>query len=107
MSASSGRGSRRFAALVAVVAILAVLATAVPAFGATSTVTQQDCNAGRITRNGQVLSRAQCEKLIGQRVNLATTGFDAWILIVGGVACLGVAFALRTRRHRLTAQAAG
>src|SRR4051794_15388081 len=40
-----------------------------------SVVTQADCDAGRITRNGRTLSRSECEALIGQRVNLASTGF--------------------------------
>src|SRR3954451_17421471 len=31
-----------------------------------SVVTQADCDAGRITRNGRTLSRAECERLIGQ-----------------------------------------
>jgi hypothetical protein len=66
--------------------------------GNTSLITQADCNAGRITRHGRTLSRAECQRLIGQRVNLAGTGFEAWIFGVAGGACLLAAAALRRRR---------
>jgi LPXTG-motif cell wall-anchored protein len=99
--------SRRIRALAALVAAIAMLAVAAPAMGATSTITQADCNAGRIKdKQGNAISKDRCERLIGQRVNLASTGFDAWWLIIGGVACIGGAAALRVRRrpsHQLAA----
>jgi hypothetical protein len=65
-----------------------------------SVITQADCNAGRIRRGGRTLSRAQCQRLIGQRVNLAGTGFEAWILFVAGGACMLEAVALRRSKPR-------
>jgi hypothetical protein len=87
-------------ALVVLVASIGVLASAVPAFAAKSTVTQADCNAGRIKdRSGNTISRARCEALIGQSVDLASTGFEAWMVGLGGVALLGGAVALQVRRR--------
>jgi hypothetical protein len=82
------------------------MAFAAPAFAATSAVTQADCNSGNITRHGRTLSKSECEALIGQRVNLASTGFEAWMVGAGGVALLGVAVALRMRRRGPGAQLA-
>ena len=64
----------------------------------TSTVTQADCDAGRIQRHGRTLTRAECQKLIGQRVNLAQTGFEAWMFAAAGGLCLLAGFGLRRRR---------
>jgi LPXTG-motif cell wall-anchored protein len=87
-------------ALVVVIATMGVLASAVPAFAQKSTVTQADCDAGRIKdRSGNTLSRARCEALIGQQVDLADTGFEAWMVGLGGVALLGGAVALGIRRR--------
>jgi LPXTG-motif cell wall-anchored protein len=87
------------ATLVALVTAVALIATASPAMAATSTVTQADCDAGRIkNKQGETLRGAACERLIGQRVQLAQTGFEAWWLLLGGVACIGGAVALRVRR---------
>lgn len=95
--------SRRIRALVALASTLAVLVAAAPATAATSTVTQADCDAGRIKdKDGNTISGKRCERLIGKRVKqvtLADTGFDAWWLVVGGVACIGGAAALRIRRR--------
>ena len=93
------RRFRGMAALAAVVTAIALVVTAAPAMAQTSTVTQADCDAGRIkNKQGETLRGAECEKLIGQRVRLAQTGFEAWWLLVGGVALMGGAVALRVRR---------
>jgi|1185.fasta_scaffold261433_2 LPXTG-motif cell wall-anchored protein len=86
-------------ALIAVVVVMGALALASSAMAATSVVTQQDCNSGNITRHGQKLTQSQCEALIGQRVNLASTGFPAWALLLGGVGLVGVAGVLVIRRR--------
>ena len=91
--------TKHVTALVAVIAVMGSLVLASVAMAATSTVTQADCNAGTITRNGQKLSQAECEKLIGKRVNLASTGFPAWALLVAGVGLVGVAGVLVIRRR--------
>ena len=95
------RRFRGIAALVALVAVVALVVTAAPAMAqSTSTVTQADCDAGRIKdKQGNTLSGERCERLIGQRVRLAQTGFEAWWLLLGGVACIGGAVALRVRRR--------
>ena len=94
-------------ALVVLVATVGVLATAVPASAQKSTVTQADCNAGRIKdRNGNTISRERCEALIGQRVDLANTGFEAWMVGLGGIALLGGAVALQMRRRPASRQLA-
>ena len=99
------RRFRGMAALVALVTAVALIATAAPAMAQTSTVTQADCDAGRIkNKQGETISGAACEKLIGQRVRLAQTGFEAWWLLVGGVACIGGAVALRVRRRPVSPQ---
>jgi LPXTG-motif cell wall-anchored protein len=93
------RRFRGMATLVALVTAVALVVTAAPTMAATSTVTQADCDAGRIkNKQGTTLKGAACEKLIGQRVQLAQTGFEAWWLLLGGVACIGGAVALRVRR---------
>jgi LPXTG-motif cell wall-anchored protein len=93
------------ATLVALVTAVALIVTAAPAMGATSTVTQADCDAGRIkNKQGETLRGAACERLIGQRVQLAQTGFEAWWLLLGGVACIGGAVALRVRRSPASPQ---
>ena len=65
--------------------------------GGTSVVTREDCDNRRIRRRGRVLSREECERLIGQRVSLANTGLDARIIGVAGLACLLGAAMLRRR----------
>ena len=93
------RRFRGMATLVALVTCVALVVTAAPAMAQTSTVTQADCDAGRIkNKEGTVLRGEACEKLIGQRVRLAQTGFEAWWLLVGGVALMGGAVALRVRK---------
>jgi len=94
--------TKRFAGALSLVAILVVmgaLALASTAMAQTSVVTQEDCNRGNITRNGQRLSQSQCEALIGQRVNLASTGFPAWALLIGGLGLVGVSGFLVVRRR--------
>ena len=95
--------SRRIRALVAVASALAVLVVAAPATAATATITKADCEAGRIRdKQGNTISGERCARLVGRRakeVTLADTGFDAWWLVVGGVACIGGAAALRIRRR--------
>ena len=93
------RRFRGITALLALVTCVALVATAAPAMAQTSTVTQADCDAGRIkNKQGETLRGERCERLIGQRVQLAQTGFEAWWLLVGGVALMGGAVALRVRR---------
>jgi LPXTG-motif cell wall-anchored protein len=93
------------ATLVALVTAVALIVTAAPAMAQTSTVTQADCDAGRIkNKQGETLRGAACERLIGQRVRLAQTGFEAWWLLLGGVACIGGAAALRVRRRPVSPQ---
>lgn len=94
------RRFRGMAALVAIVTAIALVATASPAMAqGTSTVTQADCDAGRIkNKQGETLRGQACERLIGQRVRLAQTGFEAWMLLLGGVALMGGGVALRMRR---------
>ena len=95
------RRLRGIVALAALVTAVALVVTAAPAMAqGTSTVTQADCDAGRIKdRQGNTLRGERCERLIGRRVRLAQTGFEAWWLLVGGVACIGGAAALRVRRR--------
>lgn len=95
------RRLRGTAALLALVTAVALVVTAAPAMAQnTSTVTQADCDAGRIKdKQGNTLRGERCERLIGQRVRLAQTGFEAWWLLVGGVVCIGGAAALRVRRR--------
>jgi LPXTG-motif cell wall-anchored protein len=95
------RRFRGMVALVALVTAIALVATASPAMAqsGTSTVTQADCDAGRIkNKQGETLRGEACERLIGQRVRLAQTGFEAWWLLIGGVALMGGGVALRMRR---------
>ena len=95
------RRLRGIVALAAVVTAVALVVTAAPAMAqGTSTVTQADCDAGRIKdRQGNTLRGERCERLIGRRVRLAQTGFEAWWLLVGGVVCIGGAMALRVSRR--------
>lgn len=66
--------------------------------GGTSVITQDDCDNRRIRRQGRTLSREECERLIGQRVNLANTGFEAWMFALGGGAFLLAGAGLRRWR---------
>jgi LPXTG-motif cell wall-anchored protein len=86
-------------ALIAVVVLVMSLALAASAMAQESVVTQEDCDRGNITRNGRTLTKEECEKLIGQRVNLASTGFPAWALLVGGIGLVGAAGFLVIRRR--------
>lgn len=99
------RSARRLSAILAV-AVLGALLMAVPAMahsggggGSDSTITQADCDAGRITQNGQRLSQEACEARIGQKVRLADTGFEAWIIGLGGVALMAGAGMVLVRRR--------
>ena len=67
--------------------------------GQTKVITQEDCDAGNITRNGRQLSQSECEALIGQRVSLADTGFEAWILGLGGLALMAAGGGVVLRRR--------
>lgn len=89
----------RVMTLAAVLAVMGAMALASTAMAQTSVVTQEDCDRGNITRNGQKLSQSQCEALIGQRVNLASTGFPAWALLIGGLGLVGVSGFLVVRRR--------
>ena len=86
-------------ALVVLITTLGVVGTAAPAIAQRSTVTQEDCDQGRIRdRQGNVIRGERCERLIGQRVNLADTGFEAWLIALGGFALIGGAALVRVRR---------
>ena len=96
------RTGRRAMVLLMLVAMLGALAIAAPAASAqegTKVVTQEDCDAGNITRNGRQLSQEECEALIGQRVSLAETGFEAWILGLGGLALMAAGGVVVLRRR--------
>jgi hypothetical protein len=97
------RTRRMLLALAAVAVTITALSVAPPAMAqrSTSTITQADCDAGRIVRRGVRLSRAECQRLIGQRVPFARSGMDAWIFVVLGAAALGGAFVLVRRRQIL------
>jgi LPXTG-motif cell wall-anchored protein len=92
------RSARRIGALLAVAA-LGIMLMAVPAVAQTSTITQADCDAGRITQNGKPISKDACQARIGQKVNLASTGFEAWMLGLGGIALMGGATVVLMRRR--------
>jgi LPXTG-motif cell wall-anchored protein len=92
------RSARKVGALMAV-AMLGILMMAMPVAAQTSTITQADCDAGRITQNGKTISGSACEARIGQKVNLASTGFEAWMLGVGGVVLMGGAAVVLMRRR--------
>ena len=92
---------RRMLVLAALAAAVALALT--PVAGAaekTAKVTQADCDAGRVKdKRGNTLRGERCERNIGKRVRLAETGFEAWWLLAGGIACIGGAAALRVRRR--------
>ena len=102
--ARSRRLVRAFATLVVLGCMMAVAAPA--ALAQNDVVTQEDCDRGNITRNGRTLSQSECEALIGQRVRLAQTGFEAWIPVTAGVFLLAGAVALRLRSRRTGPQLA-
>ena len=104
MVRSSRRVLRRLAALALVVVSMAMLAPA--AMAQTSVVTQEDCDRGNIQRNGRTLSREECERLIGQRVNAASTGFEAWIVGGLGVMLLAGSAGIYMRRRGMGAHPA-
>ncbi len=81
------------------IAALGIMLMAVPAMAQSSTITQADCDAGRITQNGNKISQEACEARIGQRVNLADTGFEAWIVGLGGIALMAGATVVLMRRR--------
>ena len=100
------RGRIAVLAISALVIVTAMFAVAPPAPAQTSgaqgsIITRSDCEAGRITRRGVRLSRQECLRLVGQRVRLANSGFDAWIVVAGGVMLLGGAAVLYRRRRTL------
>jgi LPXTG-motif cell wall-anchored protein len=89
----------------ALLALTAVLAVAPPAPAqSTSVVTRQDCERGRIVRNGVRLSRQECLRLVGQRVRFASSGFETWIVIAAGAALLAGAAVFYRRRRTLVAR---
>lgn len=89
---------RSFAAAALLALLLAGL-VAGPASAQTGTITAQACAQGRIRdQSGNPIPRARCDQLIGQSVQLASTGFDAWILGLVGVACVGGALVLMRSR---------
>jgi hypothetical protein len=99
MTFAPRRAARMLAALAAIVALAAPLALAGTALAQTSDITQSDCDQGTIRdKSGQVISKARCEQLIGKQVQLASTGFEVWPLIAGGVVLLVGAAALTFRR---------
>ena len=59
------RSARRVSAILAV-AVLGALLMAVPAMAQQSTITQADCDAGRITQNGKRISQEACEARVGE-----------------------------------------
>ena len=99
----NGRISRTIRIFVALGALVAVMAVGAPAYGSshgggTSEVTQADCDAGRIKdKQGNTITGDRCKRLIGQRVNLADTGFDAWLIALVGAGLIGGAVVLRRR----------
>ena len=100
----NGRFSRTIRIFLALAALVAAMAVAAPAYGSshessdTSEVTQADCDAGRIKdKQGNTITGERCERLIGQRVNLADTGFDAWLIALLGAGLVGGAVVLRRR----------
>jgi hypothetical protein len=97
--ATRRRAPRSLAALVALVALIVPLALAGTAVAQTSSITQQDCNQGTIRdKAGQPISKAHCQELVGKQVKLASTGFEVWPLVAGGVLCLAGAAAFGLRR---------
>lgn len=85
---------RRPAAVGAIItAIIAVSMSSVTlgsALAATSTITRQDCAQGRIRdKSGTPISQARCEALVGRSIELASTGFDDWIVALGGLVFIG------------------
>ena len=93
------RSARRTVCAALMVVSVALLVAAPAAFAQTSEVTREDCERGNITRNGRTLSREECERLIGQRVRTASTGFEVWAVGLVGVMCLGGAVVLIRRRR--------
>ena len=97
--------------LVTLGAVAALMAVGTPAYASshgggggggdgagTSEVTQADCDAGRIKdKQGNTITGERCERLIGQRVSLADTGFDAWLIALLGAGLIGGAVVLRRR----------
>ena len=99
---SATRTRKLLVLLAAVATMIASMSVAPPAMAqSTSEITQADCAAGRIVRRGVRLSRAECQRLVGQRVPFARSGMDAWIFVVLGVAFLGGAVVLVRRRLAL------
>jgi LPXTG-motif cell wall-anchored protein len=103
---SRGRLEVRRVLALGLLATALVPLAAVPAIGAQSTVTKQDCQNRTITVKGKRLSTAQCLKHVGQSAtlvskgrgsNLAHTGFEVWILGLLGASLVGGALVLRRR----------
>ena len=95
------RAPHALTALAVLVAMMLPLAVAGTAFAqSTSTITQQDCEQGTIRdKSGQPISQERCQKLVGKQVELASTGFEVWPLLVGGAALIAGAAWLGLR-HR-------
>jgi hypothetical protein len=92
------RPTSRAALAATLLSLLLAATAAVPAFAQQGTVTAQACAQGRIRDNsGQPISRARCDQLIGQPIQLAATGLDAWLLGIAGIACVSGALLMRRR----------
>lgn len=95
------RAWTRTAALTALAALALWAALAASAIAANSTITRADCLSGRISRHGKPVSTSECLRHVGQSVKLAHTGFDVWVFVLAGGACLaGAAVLRRPRRAR-------
>jgi LPXTG-motif cell wall-anchored protein len=91
--------------LVAILALTLTLSVAPPASAQRSSViTREDCERGRIVRRGVRLSRAECLRLVGQRVRFAQSGFETWLVVGGGLLLLTGAAVFYRRRRVLVAR---
>lgn len=104
MSLARNRRTLARAIVTALIAVSLASFAVEPALAASSTITRQDCVQGRIRdRSGAAVPLSRCEALIGKSVQLAQTGFDAWIVALAGVVCVGGAGVLVLRGRRKTA----
>jgi hypothetical protein len=88
----------RAALAISLLSLLFAATAAAPAAAQQGTVTAQACAQGRIRdSSGQPISRARCDQLIGQPIQLAATGLDVWLIALAGVACVSGALLMRRR----------